>query len=66
MTPYIVKGAVFARRYMSYTTTLDDIRIVMANNKDEAIQKYEKYWEDKSEDYGTSYDVAANVVETIV
>ena len=39
MIPYIVKGTVSVTPYMNDTYTVEDIRIVMANNTAEAYDK---------------------------
>ena len=66
MIPFIVIGDVHKTPYMGDTTVFEDFRIVMADNKDEAMEKYEKYWEEKSEDYSITYTVYAYVKETIM
>ncbi len=68
MKMFLVKSSIKIAYYMSdHDAFVDDIRIVMAENLDEAGEKYEKYWEDKSEDYGTSFSVySMKITETIM
>ena len=55
MNPYFVKGRLMVSPYMGSSYTLEDNRIVMADSSSEARLKYGKYWDEKSESYGTSY-----------
>lgn len=66
MLPYIVKGTIYHTPYMGDTVTFDDIRIVMAQDEDDARLKYEEHWESKTEYYSDYYRVDCTVMETIV
>lgn len=66
MIPYIVKGTVYVTPYMGDTYNVEDIRIVMANDEDDAKLKYEEYWNDKTSDYSIYYRVSCTVMETIL
>ena len=66
MIPYIVKGSVSVTPYMGDTYTVEDIRIVMAENTREAHSKYCEYWRRQSEEYSIYYSVYCNVMETIL
>ena len=66
MIPFIVKGTVSVTPYMGDTYDMEDCRIVMANNTDEARAKYCEYWNSKSEEYSIYYGVDCNVMETIL
>lgn len=67
MIPYIVKGSVYISPYMGDPYRMEDIRIVMANDADEARSKYQGYWRDKTEvEYGTYYHADCTVMETIL
>ena len=66
MIPYLVKGTVYQTGYMSDTEEFQDIRIVMAENENEALTKYEDFWSCKTEEYSVYYRVSGNVRETIL
>lgn len=55
MKPYLVSGKIRQTQYMGHEFTFDDMRIVMANSKIEAIDKFEIFWDAKSESYGDCY-----------
>jgi hypothetical protein len=65
MIPYIVKGSVSVTPYMGDTYTVEDIRIVMANDAAEAYTKYQDYWNDKTDEYSVYYRANGQVMETI-
>ena len=65
MIPYIVKGSVSVTPYMGDTYTVEDIRIVMANDTAEAYTKYQDYWDDKTDEYSVYYRANGQVMETI-
>jgi hypothetical protein len=65
MIPYIVKGSVSVTPYMGDTYTVEDIRIVMANDTAEAYTKYQDYWNDKTDEYSVYYRANGQVMETI-
>lgn len=66
MIPYIVKGTVYVTPYMGDTYTVEDIRIVMANDEDDAKLKYDEYWNDKTDEYSVYYRVSCTVMETVL
>jgi hypothetical protein len=66
MIPYIVKGSVYVSPYMGDTYTVEDIRIVMAADEEDARLKYEDYWNDKTDEYSVYYRVNCTVMETIL
>ena len=65
MIPYIVKGTVYVTPYMGNTHSTDDIRIVVAQNEEDARLKYEKYWNDKTVEYSIYYRTDFEVTETL-
>jgi hypothetical protein len=65
MIPYLVKGTVYRTDYMSEEKEFQDIRIVMAENENEALTKYEDFWSCQTEEYSVYYHVSGNVMETI-
>ncbi len=65
MIPYIVKGSVRVTPYMGDTYTIEDTRIVMANDTAEAYTKYQDYWNDKTDQYSVYYRANGQVMETI-
>jgi hypothetical protein len=65
MIPYIVKGSVYVTPYMGDTYTVEDIRIVIAVDEEDARLKYEDYWSDKNDEYSMYYRVNCTVMETI-
>lgn len=66
MIPYIVKGTVYVTPYMGDTYTVEDIRIVLANDEEDAKLKYEEYWNNKTDEYSVYYRVNCTVMETIL
>ena len=66
MIPYIVKGHVQVTPYMGNPYVIEDIRIVMASDTAEAYTKYQDYWRDKCDGYGTYYRSNCDVMETIL
>lgn len=68
MKPYLVKGIIKELGYMADSElTTKEYRIVMANNINEALEKYENYWESKNIEYGVSYRIGqAYIEETIL
>lgn len=67
MIPYIVKCSISVSPYMNDPYEIDDIRIVMAADEQEAREKYEKYWSDQTSEYSIYYNAfGCTVMETIV
>lgn len=66
MIPYIVKGHVQVTPYMGNPYVIEDIRIVMAVDEEDARLKYEDYWGDKTDEYSVYYRVNCTVMETIL
>jgi hypothetical protein len=67
MIPFIVKGTVRVTPYMDdYPFAVEDIRIVMAVDADEARAKYQDYWDQKTEEYSIYYHADGEVMETIL
>jgi translation initiation factor 2 alpha subunit (eIF-2alpha) len=66
MIPYIVFGSIHRMHYMGETEVFEDFRIVMAENETEANEKYQDFWDKKSQDYGVSYAAYGEVRETIL
>lgn len=63
---FIVRCNVIRKPYMGDNQIIDDVRLVIADNADEAKDKYEKWWHDKSEDYSVYYTAyGSSVTETI-
>jgi hypothetical protein len=65
MIPHLVKGTVYVSPYMGDTYSTEDIRIVMANDDEDARLKYEDYWNDKTDEYSVYYRVNCTVMETV-
>lgn len=67
MKPYLVKGIIKELGYMADSElTTKEYRIVMANNINEALEKYEKYWESKNVEYGVSYRIGQVYIEETI
>jgi accessory colonization factor AcfC len=66
MIPFIVIADVHKKPYMEQTVVYEDMRIVMASNEEEAMQKYQEYWTSKSVEYSTTYTVYGYARETII
>lgn len=67
MKPYLVKGIIKELGYMADSElTTKEYRIVMANNINEALEKYENYWESKNVEYGVSYRIGQVYIEETI
>jgi hypothetical protein len=66
MIPFIVRGTVIVTGYQLDPYEVEDQRIVMATNADEARDKYCAYWNSKTEEYSIYYDVDCAVMDTIL
>ena len=68
MIPFIVKGTIEVEPYMSDTShCFEDIRIVIANDPEEAENKYERFWEQQDDQYGDScFIMGCEVMETLL
>lgn len=63
---FLVRCNVVRKPYMGDDRIIDDMRLVIADNADEAKDKYEKWWHDKTVEYSVYYTAfGANVIETI-
>ena len=63
---FLVTGSIRFTPYMGDTKIIKDIRLVKADVYSDAVTKYKKWWEDKSDSYGDVYHVNdCNVTETI-
>jgi hypothetical protein len=63
---YLVKGDVNITHYMGQDKTVEVTNLVYANSKEEADEKFRKYWESKTSDYDVYYRVySVEVCETI-
>ena len=65
MNYYLVEGRIRKTDYMCDTIIFNEVRLVKAASPNEAEEKYEKYWEDKSSDYSVMYHARGSVLETI-
>lgn len=64
---YLVEGQLMVTPYMNATYYEDARRIVYATSRDEAQEKFEKHFNDKSDPYSTAYYVCSvDVVEPIL
>lgn len=66
MIPFLVKAIIVVSPYMEDSYEIEDIRIVIATDIQEAHSKYCSYWESKDSEYGIHYYVDAKVMETII
>ena len=56
MELFLVNGFITVRRYMvEGESNYENIRLVRAENSQAAGEKYQKYWEEKSEPYYKTY-----------
>lgn len=66
MEYYLVRGTVYRTYYMGEEERHEDIRLVKANSAEEAEQKYEDYWSNKTEQYSVYYHATGFAEETIL
>jgi hypothetical protein len=57
MTPYFVKAKISMTPYMGDSEFFEDTRIVMADNMDSAVAKYQGYWDRQTIEYSTYYSI---------
>ena len=55
MKLFLVEGVVFRTYFDEAEERIDDTRLVMAEDETFAKRKYEKWWEDQSEDQTVIY-----------
>lgn len=64
--PFLVRCNVIRKPYMGDDRYIDDVRLVIAENAEDAKQKYEDWWHGKTEEYSVYYSAfGATVTETI-
>jgi len=66
MKLFLVEGVVFRWYDGEDQERLEDTRLVMAEDETAAKLKYEKWWEDKSEDQTVSYCTYANQAKGVI
>lgn len=60
--PYLVRANVESTLYMGPSTNDMDIRIVFAENEEQAKEKYRQFWYNKNDAYAVDYEVHDIVV----
>lgn len=63
---FLVEGVVFRTYDDEDQERIEDTRLVMAKSEINAIRKYEKWWEDQSEDQVVSYCAYAVRVKGVI
>lgn len=64
MIPYVAQGVIKKKYYMDDDElTSNDIRIVMAENVDQAREKYYEFWEKQTDPYSVYYRVGSVRIE---
>ena len=64
---FLITAEMRLTAYMSGTVKSKDFRLVYATNSEEAMEKYEAYWESQSDSYGDAYTVRIETcTETIM
>jgi hypothetical protein len=66
MKLFLVEGVVFRWYDGEDQERLQDTRLVMAEDETAAKRKYEKWWEDQSEDQTVSYCAYANQAKGVI
>ena len=66
MKLFLVEGVVFRTYFDEAEERIDDTRLVMAVDETFAKIKYEKWWEDQSEDQAVSYCAYAIQVKGVI
>ena len=65
MNIYLVRGTVTVSYYMGDTQKIEDMRLVRANDEEEARDKYTEYWDRKTSEYSVYYYADGEVMETV-
>lgn len=55
MNIYLIRGKIEEQPYMDSIKEYEDIRIVLAHNEVEAVEKYQTFWESKNDAYSVTY-----------
>jgi hypothetical protein len=63
---FLVEGVVFRTYFDEDQERIEDTRLVMAKDETAAKRKYEKWWEDQSEDQTVSYCAYANQAKGVI
>lgn len=66
MEYFLVRGTVYMTPYMGDQTSFEDIKLVKANSVEEAEQKYEDYWRNKTDEYSVYYHASGSAEETLI
>jgi hypothetical protein len=67
MEIWLVKGTVCKTEYMGDEHRFDDVRLVKAWTSNQAREKFEQFWESKTDEYSVYYRVGkCEVKETIL
>ena len=54
---FLARATIKRSEYMGDTTSFEDVRLVFAADEGEAFDKYEAYWESRSEAYSLDFSV---------
>lgn len=66
MKMFLVEGIVFRTYDDEDQERIDDTRLVMAESEINAIRKYEKWWDEQSEDQVVSYYAYASQAKGVI
>ena len=66
MKLFLVEGVVFRTYFDEAEERIEDTRLVMAEDETAAKLKYEKWWEDQSEDQAVSYYAYAMQMKGVI
>ena len=65
MKTFLVKGIVYLTPYMGKERSFEDIRLVVAESATDAEEKFERWWENKTNEYSVYYHAHGEALETI-
>ncbi len=63
---FLVRCKVECTPYMGKSRIIDDIRLVKADTMDEAKEKYERWWADKTDEYSMYYTAYGSDVTEMI
>ncbi len=64
---YLIRSEIEVNEYMSDNGSyIEDMRLVQADSMVEASDKYEKFWNDQSQDYVRTYNVGCQQISEMI
>jgi hypothetical protein len=65
MNIFLVDGRVSQTKYMGESYVFKELRLVKANSREEAEEKYQNYWCNKTVEYNVYYHADGRALQTV-